>query len=477
VKTVCNILRGLGAFSLVMTGIHLWQVGLPQLEGPEGETWEQAISILASYAIMGLLSAGLIVLGSFLKNRSAKREGSKVQASEAGAAASSKTTPMRLGYVSLSGNKVAANIGIEIQGGDFVPFVMAGTKVPCDHHEIFSTAADDQESIEIRVLQGSGDSASQNKEIGAFTVTDIPSQPRGKPQVDVCLSVLADGAFSVHARDLNGVKDLHVRSEVTCVSGSPEQDEMEMRVRQILRGRSDDVIARVLLTLREIASARPLPDMGSSDFEGIVKVTHDYQVGHPAKREGSEDERAFSDWDHILVTQSPDQSSDTLTEKDKAQTDPASRGGPSKVEGKRCAMCWEELKGSSLTCPKCGSGVFVSSKTPPELRAGRRARADQSIAAHAHGSSRRTEYHMSAYPDLLGKLKALLIAANRWGAQNAYPLYEKYPQYGDIREIGERLNSMGGIELMRKAHNEVERSIPYPGMSDYWWDYVGSWRA
>ena len=81
------------------------------------------------------------------------------------------------------------------------------------------------------------------------------------------------------------------------------------------------------------------------------------------------------------------------------------------------------------------------------------------------------------YGQLVRTLKELLIRANKWGEGNGYPRYEKYPQYNEVQEIGKKLNNMGGIELMRKAYGEVEGHIPYPGMSEYWWDGIGSWSA
>lgn len=73
-KALGSILKVVGGFSLVMTGLHLWRVGFPRLEGPEGETWAKVLSILASYVIMGLISLGILGLGNYLGNRPAQKD-------------------------------------------------------------------------------------------------------------------------------------------------------------------------------------------------------------------------------------------------------------------------------------------------------------------------------------------------------------------------------------------------------------------
>ncbi|MBI5678779.1 MAG: hypothetical protein HZC52_09920 [Planctomycetes bacterium] len=67
--------------------------------------------------------------------------------------------------------------------------------------------------------------------------------------------------------------------------------------------------------------------------------------------------------------------------------------------------------------------------------------------------------------------------ANRWGKENGYPLFEKYPQYKEVREIGEKLSDMGGIELMREAQRIANERIPCPGMTEFWWHRIGDWLA
>jgi len=71
-KTLGSILKVVGGFSLVMTGLHLWRVGFPRLEGPESESGKKVLSIVASYAIIGLISFVILGLGNYLCSRPAQ---------------------------------------------------------------------------------------------------------------------------------------------------------------------------------------------------------------------------------------------------------------------------------------------------------------------------------------------------------------------------------------------------------------------
>ena len=72
-KALGSILKVIGGFSLAMTGLHLWRVGFPRLEGPEGESWAKVLIILASYAIMAFISLGICGLGAFVGDRASRK--------------------------------------------------------------------------------------------------------------------------------------------------------------------------------------------------------------------------------------------------------------------------------------------------------------------------------------------------------------------------------------------------------------------
>jgi molecular chaperone DnaK len=93
-------------------------------------------------------------------------------------------------------------LGIETLGGIATPLITRNTTIPTKKSQIFSTAADNQPSVEIHVLQGERGIASENKTLGRFTLSGIPPAPRGIPQVEVTFDIDANGILHVNAKDL-----------------------------------------------------------------------------------------------------------------------------------------------------------------------------------------------------------------------------------------------------------------------------------
>jgi len=113
-------------------------------------------------------------------------------------------------------------LGIETMGGVMTPLVERNTTIPTQKKQIFSTAADNQPAVTIRVLQGERKMANDNKEIGRFDLTDIPPSPRGLPQIEVAFDIDADGILHVTAKDLSSGKEQKIRIEAQ--SGLREDD-------------------------------------------------------------------------------------------------------------------------------------------------------------------------------------------------------------------------------------------------------------
>lgn len=151
-------------------------------------------------------------------------------------------------------------------------------------------------------------------------------------------------------------------------ASTPRRDEIEMRVRQILRGHSEDVIRRVISTLRDAATTKPIPDPASSEFEDSVRFIHDYEVDRRAKSEGREEDRLFTDWGDILVTKTPHEDKHSLGEMGDDPTNVVSKEAA--TQGKKCAICGEAVDQGQIQCPKCNCGIFDAPKTPKELRTG-----------------------------------------------------------------------------------------------------------
>ncbi|HWR24626.1 MAG TPA: molecular chaperone DnaK [Methanosarcina sp.] len=93
-------------------------------------------------------------------------------------------------------------LGIETLGGIATPLIQRNTTIPTKKSQVFSTAADNQPSVEIHVLQGERGIASENKTLGRFTLDGIPPAPRGIPQIEVTFDIDANGILHVSAKDL-----------------------------------------------------------------------------------------------------------------------------------------------------------------------------------------------------------------------------------------------------------------------------------
>jgi molecular chaperone DnaK len=114
------------------------------------------------------------------------------------------------------------SLGIETLGGVFTPLITRNTTIPTKKSETFSTAEDNQTTVEIHVLQGEREMAMYNKTIGKFQLTGIPPAPRGMPQVEVTFDIDANGILHVSAKDRATNKEQKIRIEAS--SGLSEQE-------------------------------------------------------------------------------------------------------------------------------------------------------------------------------------------------------------------------------------------------------------
>ena len=119
------------------------------------------------------------------------------------------------------------SLGIETLGGVFTRLIDANTTIPTRKSETFSTAADNQPSVEIHILRGERPMARDNKTIGRFHLDGIPAAPRGVPQIEVTFDIDANGILNVSAKDKGTGKEQKVRIEAS--SGLTEQEIQRMR--------------------------------------------------------------------------------------------------------------------------------------------------------------------------------------------------------------------------------------------------------
>jgi molecular chaperone DnaK len=122
---------------------------------------------------------------------------------------------------------IPLSLGIETLGGVFTKLIEANTTIPSKKTETFSTAADNQPSVEIHVLQGERPMATQNRTLGRFHLSDIPPAQRGTPQIEVTFDVDANGILHVSAKDKGTNKEQKIRIEAS--SGLTDAEINRMR--------------------------------------------------------------------------------------------------------------------------------------------------------------------------------------------------------------------------------------------------------
>jgi len=133
------------------------------------------------------------------------------------------------------------SLGIETLGGVFTKLINRNTTIPTKKSQVFSTAADGQTQVEIKVHQGEREMARDNKMLGQFQLVGIPPAPRGVPQVEVTFDIDANGIVNVHARDKGTGKEQQI---VIQSSGGLSKDEIENMVREAEAHAETDKINR-----------------------------------------------------------------------------------------------------------------------------------------------------------------------------------------------------------------------------------------
>merc|ERR1712210_74574 len=121
------------------------------------------------------------------------------------------------------------SLGVETLGGVMTTIISRNTTIPVKKSETFSTAVDNQPNVEIHVLQGEREMASDNKSLGTFRLDGIPSAPRGVPQIEVTFDIDANGILSVTAKD----KATNKQQSITITGASTlEKDEVDRMVNE-----------------------------------------------------------------------------------------------------------------------------------------------------------------------------------------------------------------------------------------------------
>jgi molecular chaperone DnaK len=167
------------------------------------------------------------------------------------------------------------SLGVETRGGIMTKIIDRNTTIPARRSETFSTAEDNQPAVDIQVLQGERERASDNRVLGHFQLTDIRPAPRGEPQVDVTFDLDANGILSVTAKD----KDTGKEQGITISeSANLDQAEVERMVAEAERNRGEDQ------ALREQVDARNELDSSAYQLERLVNELGDSAPVHEKAR-------------------------------------------------------------------------------------------------------------------------------------------------------------------------------------------------
>lgn len=186
---------------------------------------------------------------------------------------------------------IPLSLGIETMGGVATKLIERNTTIPTSKSQIFSTAADNQTSVEINIVQGDRAMASDNKTLGRFILDGIPPAPRGMPQVEVAFDVDANGILNVKAKDKATGKEQTIRIEAS--SGLSKDDIEKMKKDAEVNEESDKkkkeiVEAKNMAEQLIYTAEKSLKDGGEKIPADVKKIIEDKSADLKKAREGDD---------------------------------------------------------------------------------------------------------------------------------------------------------------------------------------------
>lgn len=194
------------------------------------------------------------------------------------------------------------SLGIETLGGVFTTMIKRNTTIPTSKSQVFSTAADNQPSVDIHVLQGERQMAADNKTLGRFELSDIPPAPRGVPQIQVTFDIDANGIVHVSAKDLGTGKEQKI--DITSSTGLSDEEIQKMQD-DAKAHEAEDQKRKEAITAKNNAEAliyqaeKTVKDLGDKADPAKVKEINDAVAKLKETLKGDDTEKIKADADAL----------------------------------------------------------------------------------------------------------------------------------------------------------------------------------
>jgi molecular chaperone DnaK len=193
-------------------------------------------------------------------------------------------------------------LSIETMGGVATPMISKNTTIPTEKKQVFSTASDNQSSVEVHVLQGERPMASDNKTLARFILDGIPPAPRGVPQIEVTFDIDANGILNVKAHDKGTGKEQSVKIEATT---SLSKEKIEELKREAEINAEEDNKKKELIEAKNQAESliyvaeKSLKDSGDKVSEDVKKSINENIDQLKKSKEGNDVEKIKSDTENL----------------------------------------------------------------------------------------------------------------------------------------------------------------------------------